>query len=204
MVALAFASATIAVSCQPKLDQSAEVTPESAPNQVLEMMDGVKSDNGLRKMRIKAPLMEAYAREGEDPYEIFPAGFTVYGYNEKGQLETEIVSRQARHVTSEEKESWQAYGDVVVRNFVKGTRIDTDTLCWDREAGRIFTPPRSYVRLSSPDGIMQGYGLESDDMARNATLNHLFDGYAVIARDSTRPGYVDSVNFIGPRYKSYR
>ena len=45
---------------------------------------------------------------------------------------------------------------------------------------------------------MQGVGMESDEMARNAVLLNPFDGYAVINNDSTKVSYVDSANFIGP------
>jgi hypothetical protein len=44
--------------------------------------------------------------------------------------------------------------------------------------------------------MMQGYGMESDEMARNAILLKHFDSYAV-AEDSTTI-LLDSLNFVGP------
>ncbi|MBO7278235.1 MAG: LPS export ABC transporter periplasmic protein LptC [Bacteroidales bacterium] len=204
VVAVVFAMATIAVSCQPKLGETQIASPDTAPNQVVEGMSAVQSRNSLRQMRIEAPLMEIFNQDPEDSYELFPKGFVVYGYNEQGFLETEIVAKRARHRLVQSEETWEAYGDVVVRNFVKGTRIDTDTLYWDKENAKIYTPQRCYVFLQSPDGAMQGFGMESDEMARNALLLHPFDSYAYVGRDSTEAGYVDSVNFIGPHYKTYR
>ena len=75
----------------------------------------------------------------------------------------------------------------------------TDTLYWDREQHRIFTD--CHVRLYSPDGFMQGYGLESDERARNARLLRIFDSYGIVQKDSAGTDYVDTVNFIGPRYR---
>jgi LPS export ABC transporter protein LptC len=196
--------ATIAVSCQPKLGETQIASPDSAPNQVVEGMSAVQSRNSQRQMRIESPLMEIYNQDPEDAYELFPKGFVVYGYNEQGFLETEIVAKRARHRLVKTEESWEAFGDVVVRNFVKGTRIDTDTLFWDKENAKIYTPRSCYVLLQSPDGAMQGFGMESDEMARNALLLHPFDSYGYVGRDSTEAGYVDSVNFIGPHYKTYR
>lgn len=204
VVAVVLTTATIAVSCQPKLGETQIAATDSAPNQVLEGMNAIQSRNSSRQMRIESPLMEIYSQNPEDAYELFPKGFKVYGYNEEGLLETEIVAKRARHRIVKTEEAWEAFGDVVVRNFVEGTRIDTDTLYWDQEKEMIYTPRTCYVLLQSPDGAMQGFGLESDEMARNAYLLHPFDSFAYVGRDSTEAGYVDSVNFIGPHYKSYR
>ena len=52
----------------------------------------------------------------------------------------------------------------------------------------------------SPDGYMQGYGMESDQRARNSIILRPFDSYGVIVQDSTEVR-IDSVNFIGPLIK---
>ena len=44
---------------------------------------------------------------------------------------------------------------------------------------------------------MQGYGLDSDERARNANILNPFDSYGIIRSDSSKV-YVDTVNFIGP------
>ena len=75
----------------------------------------------------------------------------------------------------------------------------TDTLYWNREEKKIYTD--CYVRLYSPQGFMQGYGMESDERARDAQLLRPFDGYGIISNDTTRRVYTDTVNFIGPRYR---
>ena len=49
-------------------------------------------------------------------------------------------------------------------------------------------------------GYMQGYGLESDEMARNAIILKPFDSYGIVIQDSTRL-YLDTANFIGPILK---
>jgi hypothetical protein len=74
--------------------------------------------------------------------------------------------------------------------------METDTLYWNREEGKIFT--HCFVKMFTPDGYMQGYGMESDDRGRNAKILRPFDSYAIITNDSTTVRYVDTVNFIGP------
>jgi hypothetical protein len=44
---------------------------------------------------------------------------------------------------------------------------------------------------------MQGYGMESDELARNAIILKPFDSYSII-KDSTEVLYIDTVNFVGP------
>ena len=44
---------------------------------------------------------------------------------------------------------------------------------------------------------MQGYGMRSDEHARNAIIYKPFNSYGVVVQDTTA-FVVDSVNFIGP------
>ena len=76
--------------------------------------------------------------------------------------------------------------------------MDTDPLYWDRAAHEIYT--HCYVKMSSPKGYMQGYGMRSDEMARNAIILKPFDSYGLMKEDSTKV-MIDSANFIGPLLK---
>ncbi len=200
VVIITVITAIFVVSCSNKLKKTGSIDISSAPVQVVDSMVAVQSENGRLKMRMEAPVMERYSRNDENlSYEDFPRGMNVFGYNEEGLLETEISSDGARHTTKQNDEKWDAYGNVVVMNYIKGEKIETDTLHWDRERKIIYTD--CYVKLSSPQGFMQGYGLRSDEMARNAELLRPFDSYGIINRDSTAVEYLDSANFIGPLYK---
>ena len=156
----------------------------------------VQSENGLLQMRMEADLMERYQNDSVS-YEIFPEGFAVYGYNEEGLLETEITSDNARHEKFDKNdvETWAAFGNVVVKNVINKERMETDTLYWDRKNEKIYTD--CYVKMFSPKGFMQGYGMESDQRARNSIIFNPFDSYGFVVQDSTEVS-VDSVNFIGP------
>lgn len=76
--------------------------------------------------------------------------------------------------------------------------METDTLYWDRKNEEIYTD--CYVKLHSPQGFMQGYGMRSDQRARNSIILNPFDNFAFIVQDSTEV-LIDSVNFIGPLLK---
>ena len=85
---------------------------------------------------------------------------------------------------------------MVIINYLKGETVETDTLFWNKITQRIYT--HSWVKLTTPELFMQGYGMESDEMARNAVIQNPFDSYAIVNRDSTEIPYIDTVNLIGP------
>ena len=204
-MASAFALAVLVVSCSSKLKQAEALNLAETPVQTVDDMFAIQTKNGTVLMRIEAKRMERYDKDTVT-YESFPMGFAVYGYTDEGLLETIIISDDARHVTGKrrgrsglQKEIWEAFGNVVVHNVVKQETMETDTLYWDQATNEIYTD--CYVKMYSPDGFMQGYGMHSDDHARNAILHKPFNGYAVVTKDSTKV-LIDSVNFIGPLLKN--
>ena len=198
MTATATAVAFIVFSCKGKLGEAESLNLTETPVQIVDDMFIIQTENGMVKMRAEAPRMEKYERDSLD-YELFPEGFFVYGYDESGKLETEIVADNARHLKYEDgEESWEAFGNVVVKNLINQEVMETDTLYWDQNNEKIYT--HCYVRMYSPDGFMQGYGMESDQRARSSILYNNFNNYAIIVKDSTQV-LIDSVNFIGPFQK---
>ena len=199
MSATALAVAFVVYSCKGKLGEAADLKLDETPVQTVRDMFVVQSENGRIQMRASADLMEKYERDTLS-YELFPEGFSVYGYTEEGLLETEIVADNARHVKYKDgRETWEAFGNVVVKNLIKQETMETDTLYWDQKNERIYT--HCYVKLYSPDGFMQGYGMESDQRARDHSIFNPFNSYGIIVQDTTEV-VIDTVNFIGPLLKN--
>lgn len=198
-MASALALAFVVYSCKNQLSEADKLDLNVIPLQAVDSMFFVQSENGRLKMRVEAPRMEVYEHNTVS-YDLFPQGIRVYGYGEDGVLETTIVSQKARHDKHQGKddELWSAFGKVVIRNILKKETMETDTLYWDRKAKEIWTD--CYIKMYSPSGSMQGYGMRSDEMARNAILLRPFDNEFIIDNDSTKV-VVDSVNFIGPMLK---
>ena len=164
MIATAAAVAFVVYSCKGKLAEADAIKLGETPVQTVDDMFIVQTENSIIKVRAEAPLMERYENDTLS-YELFPKGISVYGYNEDGKLETEIVADNARHLKHEDgRESWEAFGNVVVKNLINQEIMETDTLYWDQKNEKIYT--HCYVRMYSPDGFMQGYGMESDQRAR--------------------------------------
>ena len=195
-MATALAVAFVVYSCKSNLKEAEKLDLNVTPLQVVDSMFFLQSENGRLKMRVEAPRMEAYEYDTLS-YDLFPKGIRVYGYGDDGVLETTIVSEKARHdkYPDKNKEKWSAFGNVVIHNILKQETMETDTIYWDSKAHEIWTD--CYIKMYSPSGSMQGYGMRSDDKARNAILMHPFDNEFLIDNDSTKV-VVDSVNFIGP------
>jgi LPS export ABC transporter protein LptC len=195
MIATASAVAFVVYSCKQELGQAKDISLDETPMQTVRNMFVVQSKNGIIQMRAEGEVMEKYEKDSLS-YELFPEGFSVYGYTDDGLLETKIIADNAIHrLYKDGRESWEAYGNVVVTNLIKQEVLETDTLYWDQENEKIYT--HCYVRMYAPSGFVQGFGMESDQRARNNIIFKPFNSYGIVTQDSTRV-VVDSVNFIGP------
>ena len=194
--ATALAVAFVVFSCKGNLSEAEKLDLSETPLQRVDSMFFIQTENGLLKVRVEAPVMEVYDRDTMS-VDLFPEGMSVYGYAENGSLETTIKARKARHDYRKDgkDEKWSVFGSVVVRNIVKQETMETDTLYWDQKAKEIWTD--CYIKMYSPSGFMQGFGMRSDEMARNAIIQRPFNSYGVVEQDSTKV-VLDSVNFIGP------
>lgn len=188
--------ATIVISCGHKLASSDTEVSKNTPVQTADSLYATRVENGILKFRLETGRMEKYQVSEDESYEDYSGGFNVFGYNADGLLETEIIADKARHTVMGKGEKWSAFGDVVITNYIKGEVITTDTIYWDQKEKKISTD--CYVRLETPQGLMQGYGMESDEMVRHAFLLRPFDSYGIV--DSTKVEYTDTANFIGPRF----
>jgi LPS export ABC transporter protein LptC len=200
MIAAALAVAFVVFSCKGKLSEAEKLNLKETPIQTVDSMYLVQTEDGGIQMRVKAGLMERYDNDTIS-YELFPKGLEVFAYAEDGVLETYLQSDNAKHYSKKNKneEKWSAFGHVVVQNIIKQETLETDTLYWDRGRKEIFTD--CYVRMFSNDGFMQGYGMRSDEMARDVVIYKPFNSFAVVVQDTTKV-IIDSVNFVGPLLKN--
>ena len=200
MIATAAAVAFIVYSCNGKLGEADSLDLSSVPLQTIDNMFAVQTKNGIVGMRFEADLMERYENDSLSK-ETFPKGLAVYAYTDEGLLETTIFADNAIHETNrmtDDDEQWSAFGNVIVQNVIDQQTMETDTIYWDRAKGEIYTD--CYVRMASPDGFMQGYGMRSDERAHNSIILRPFNSFGVVVQDSTAV-VIDSVNFIGPFLK---
>ncbi|MDY3963721.1 MAG: LPS export ABC transporter periplasmic protein LptC [Candidatus Cryptobacteroides sp.] len=199
MMATSSAVAFILFSCKSKLSQADKLDLAKIPLQKVDSMYLVQTKNGMIEMRVVTGEMQHFENDTMS-CDVFPEGMNVYAYTDDEVLESTIVSDEASHFTNKntKEEIWKAYGNVVVKNIVKNQTMESDTIYWDQTAKEIYTD--CYVRLYSDDGFIQGYGMRSDERARNAIILNPFNNFGVVVKDTTAV-IIDSVNFIGPLLK---
>ena len=196
MMATAAAVAFIVYSCKSTLSEAERLDLSVTPLQVVDSMYILQTTSGRLDMRVEAPVMDRYDTDSMS-YELFPQGLDVYGYTEQGELQSEIHSENAAHEKYKKSgnEIWKAFGNVIMRNVLKDETMETDTIYWDRTKGEIYTD--CYVRMYSPSGFIQGYGMRTDEKVTRSTIMRPFNSYGVVVQDSTEVR-IDSANFIGP------
>ena len=203
MLAVTSVIASSFVSCRRGAPEGGGLDYYKTPLQTVDGLFAVQSENGKIQLRLEADRMERYETDEMD-YDSFPDGIAVYAYTEDGLLESVIIADEALHKVpkGESAESsdevWEAFGNVLLHNILNRQTLETDTLYWDRSKQEVYT--ECYVRLYSPDGFMQGYGMRSDDRMKNARLDNNFSSYVYVQRDTSEV-VIDSVNFIGPFQK---
>ena len=199
MMATAAAVAFILFSCKSSLSSADKLDLSKTPLQSVDSMYLVQTKNGKIEMRVVTARMQHFDNDSLS-YDYFPEGINVYAYTEDEVLESTIVSDEASHVTikGSKNEIWKAFGNVVVKNIVKHQTMESDTIYWDQTNKEIYTD--CYVRLYSPEGLIQGYGMRSDERARNAIIMKPFNNFGVVVEDTTAV-VLDSANFIGPLIK---
>ena len=203
MLAVTSVIASSFVSCRRGAPEGGGLDYYKTPLQTVDGLFAVQSENGKIQLRLEADRMERYETDEMD-YDSFPDGIAVYAYTEDGLLESVIIADEALHKVpkGESAESsdevWEAFGNVLLHNVLNRQTLETDTLYWDRSKQEVYTD--CYVKMHSPDGFIQGYGMESDERARNSAILKPFDNYAFVVQDSTEVE-LDSVNFIGPLLK---
>ena len=176
-----FLTGAILFSCKESIERTDAIgQTDSLSTQTVYQMDAVQKEYGKVRTRLQAPLMESYSLLPE-PFEVFPQGIKIISYTPEGELESEITAQRAVHKTGK-NERWEAYGNVVILNFAKGVRVETDTLYWDQAKKKIYT--HSFIKYYDPDGFVQGFGMESDERAENIEVLRPFDSYMIV-RDTT-------------------
>ena len=199
MIATAAAVAFIVYSCKSRLSVAERLDLSRTPLQTVDSMYMLQTKNGKIEMRILTGVLQRFDNDSVS-HEYFPDGLWVYAYTDDEVLESTIVSDEASHEKNKKtgEEIWKAFGNVVIRNLTRQETMETDTIYWDRSKQEIYTD--CYVRMYSPDGFIQGYGMRSDERARNSIILKPFNNFAVVVKDSTEV-IIDSANFIGPLLK---
>jgi len=114
------------------------------------------TDSGKLQLILSAPLMESYDR-AEDPYSEFREGIKVLFHDGQKEPVASVTAKYAKFINN--KNLWELQDSVVAINEA-GEKLETELLFWDQKKELIYTD--RFVKITTEDQIVQGYGLESD------------------------------------------
>jgi LPS export ABC transporter protein LptC len=134
-----------------KRSQDSMVTREFAEKVTIEY-----TDSGRLRARIFSPILVA-VKQKSHPYLEMRKGLKVDFYEQNGDIQS--------YLTAEYAISYPEENRVIVRNNVeilnvKGEMLNTEELKWDQKRGKIYTD--RFVKITTPDQIITGQGLESN------------------------------------------
>ncbi len=116
----------------------------------------IYSDSAQVKIKIFAPVLENYEREGKKT--VFPRGVYIEFFDSQGKVKSWLKANYAIYHDADSR--MEARHNVVVMNE-KGEKLNTEKLFWTRNDGKVFT--NDAVKITTRDEIILGEGLEATE-----------------------------------------
>jgi len=135
---LFFISIFLFLSCGGNLEEIKQKNDyENAPDVSVENIESIVNSNSTLKAKVKAPVMNNFARISE-PYMEFPKGVKIEFYDENLKVMSSLTADYAIYYTK--KKLWRASQNVYITN-VQGGSLETDEIYGDEVA-------KKYIRFN--------------------------------------------------------
>jgi LPS export ABC transporter protein LptC len=167
--------ATILFSCENDMSTVIKLSSkDSIPDIAITNINVKQTEMGKLNYELTAPRMVSFQKL--EAYTEFPNGLRIVFYDSIMQQKSEITANYG--ISWDSKHTMEARGNVVVRNFQKHEQLNTESLVYDQVAKKVYT--KDFVKITTPDRIIIGTGMESDE---------LFDNWVI--RDVTSTIFVE-------------
>lgn len=162
VVALSVAgSAILLFSCDNAKEGDTEASKETMMTEYSENLSVVMSQNGRRSYHFKAPLVEGYSLARE-PYREFRKGVEMTTYKDDSLSTVDVVLTADYAIHYENRELWEAKGNVVVEKS-DGKTLYTQQLFWNARTKKIYSNVDSKIVQNGGSDVFIGEGFESDE-----------------------------------------
>lgn len=162
MVALSVVgSAILLFSCDNAGEGETEASKETMMTEYSENLSVVMSQNGRRSYHFKAPLVEGYSLARE-PYREFRKGVEMTTYKDDSLSTVDAVLTANYAIYYENRELWEAKGNVVVEKS-DGKTLYTQQLFWNARTKKIYSNVDSKIVQNDGRDVFIGEGFESDE-----------------------------------------
>ncbi len=153
--------AGIIISCENKVDVIPISDIKKLPAVTVTDFETVYLDSGLLQLVMTGPLLEQFDNTAF-PFSEFKSGIRVIFYDGKKEPVGTVTSKYAKY--SDPEKTWELRDSVIVVNE-KNEQLETELLFWNQEKDLIYTD--RFVKMTSEDQVMQGFGFESDSRLNN-------------------------------------
>ncbi len=123
------------------------------------------TEKGMKRLDISAPMLKSWNQSPRRTE--FPKGLQVAFYD--GRRNTSNLTADYG-VNFEQSKELIVQGNVIFEND-KGERLETEKLVWEEKAALIRT--ESAIKITTPNEIITGQGLEADEDFSNYTIHKI-------------------------------
>lgn len=190
-VALSVAgSAILLFSCADKDTGRASASEETMMTEYSEDLSVVMSQNGRRSYHFVTPLLEGYSLARE-PYREFRKGVKITTYQNDSLTTVDAVLTANYAIYYENRELWEAKGNVVVEKS-DGKTLYTQQLFWNARTKKIYSNVDSKIVQNNGRDVFIGEGFESDEEFKDWRFRRMKGRMEVEMKQSADSTAVDS------------
>lgn len=146
-------------SCGEK-EPEATVPVETLMTEYSDSLSIIMSRNGRRSYHFTTPLLEGYTLARE-PYREFRKGVKITTYKDDSLTSVDAVLTANYAIYYEDRELWEAKGNVVVRKS-DGKTLYTQQLFWNARTDKVYSNVDSKIVQNNGRDVFIGEGFESD------------------------------------------
>lgn len=155
-------AATMLFSCENDMMSVIKLSSkDSIPDVSISNVNVKQSEMGRLTFELTASKMISY--QTHEAYTEFPNGLRIVFFDSIMQPKTELIANYG--ISWDARRTMEARGNVVVRNFEKKEQLNTESLLYDRNSKKVST--NDFVKITTPDRIIMGKGMESDELFDN-------------------------------------
>lgn len=160
--------ASILFSCENDMPTVLKLSSkDSIPDIAITSVNVKQTEMGKLTFELIAPKMISYQKD--EAFTELPNGFRMIFYDSIMQPKSEITANYG--ISWDSKKTMEARGNVIVRNFQKQEQLNTESLVYDQIAKKIST--KDFVKITTPDRIIIGTGMESDELFDNWVIREV-------------------------------
>ena len=185
-------SAILLFSCADKDAGRASASEETMMTEYSEDLSVVMSQNGRRSYHFVTPLLEGYSLARE-PYREFRKGVKITTYQNDSLTTVDAVLTANYAIYYENRELWEAKGNVVVEKS-DGKTLYTQQLFWNARTKKIYSNVDSKIVQNNGRDVYIGEGVESDEEFKDWRFRRMKGRMEVEMKQSADSAATDSTS----------